>query len=245
MYREPSFEEEANALVRSRSKLEAPDLTSGGRLFFTADHHFYHGNILKRCPERGRLFKTVDEMNAAFIENHNRTVSRDDTVIIVGDYFWRGRGGNPGCENSPAGSLREMKYITGKLNGRKYLIRGNHDKFTDEEYIEAGFAGCGQYAVLNGGEGPVTILHSPKDIIALWYAFMRTPGYFSEADSGYETCFEDILTIPGRYLCGHVHQLWRRLGPFVNVGLDVWSMAPVSFEAAMAAFDEQSRVYGK
>lgn len=59
VYREPAFEEEACAFFRSRLKLEAPDLSSGGRLLLTADHHFYHGNILKRCPERGRLIQAT------------------------------------------------------------------------------------------------------------------------------------------------------------------------------------------
>lgn len=241
----PTFAKVLGAFFRPMRKVELPEPSAGRKVYLSADHHLFHTNILKHCPERGRLFLTVEEMNASFQDFHNRTVRRDDVVIFVGDYLWKGRGGNPDYDNSPAGRLREMKTITGKLNGKKYLVRGNHDKFSDEEYLEAGFAGCGRYGVISAEGEDVTIIHSPKEIINLWYGFMGTPGYFNEAHLGYSTCFEDIVTIPGRYLCGHVHQMWRRLGPFVNVGLDVWGMRPVSLDDALTAFTEKSEILAK
>ncbi len=241
----PSFEKALGAFFRPMRKVELPEPPAGRKVYLSADHHLFHTNILKHCPERGRLFRTVEEMNASFLDLHNRTVGRDDVVIFAGDYLWKGRGGNPEYDNSPAGRFREMKSLTGKLNGKKYLVRGNHDKFTDEEYLEAGFAGCGRYGVMSAEGEDVAVIHSPKEVINLWYGFMGTPGYFNEAHLGYSTCLGDIVTIPGRYLCGHVHQMWRRLGPFVNVGLDVWDMRPVLLEDALAAYGEPGGILAK
>ena len=30
--------------------------------------------------------------------------------------------------------------VTNRLNGKKILVRGNHDFFSDEEYLNAGFS---------------------------------------------------------------------------------------------------------
>jgi len=114
----PSFEKALGAFFRPMRKVELPEPPAGRKVYLSADHHLFHTNILKHCPERGRLFRTVEEMNASFLDLHNRTVGRDDVVIFVGDYLWKGRGGNPEYDNSPAGRFREMKSLTGKLNGK-------------------------------------------------------------------------------------------------------------------------------
>lgn len=55
-------------------------------IFFTADTHFGHANILKLC---GRPFDTIEEMNEKMIGNWNDRVKGTDTVYIVGDMFFR------------------------------------------------------------------------------------------------------------------------------------------------------------
>ena len=81
-------------------------------IFFTADPHFGHENIIRHCK---RPFASVDEMDAALIRNWNATVGPRDEVYILGDFTMR-----------PAAQAHE--YLAA-LNGRKYFIRGNHDKF--------------------------------------------------------------------------------------------------------------------
>jgi calcineurin-like phosphoesterase family protein len=53
------------------------------------------------------------EMNNAIIERWNARVTDEDTVYILGDFIW----------------LQESEWprIVSQLNGRKVLIRGNHD----------------------------------------------------------------------------------------------------------------------
>ena len=58
-------------------------------------------------------------MSDALIRNWNSTVAADDEVYVIGD-------------------VGNEKYIR-ELNGRKYLIKGNHDKLSNAGYRAAGF----------------------------------------------------------------------------------------------------------
>lgn len=76
--------------------------------FFTADTHFGHHNIIK-YTERYKLVQTVDEMDTMLIERWNSKVSKDDTIIHVGDV-----------------AFNNFERLS-ELNGHKKLIKGNHD----------------------------------------------------------------------------------------------------------------------
>lgn len=76
-------------------------------IWFTADLHFNHKNIIKYC---NRPFNSVEEMNKTLIDNWNKRVSRDDLVYVLGDFCF----GN-------------SDYYLKQLNGSKILIFGNHD----------------------------------------------------------------------------------------------------------------------
>ena len=82
----------------------------GSKVFFTSDTHFYHGNIIRFC---NRPFKDVETMNETIISNWNNTVDQDDIVFHLGDF----------C----LGGSAEWTRILDRLNGRIYLIMGNHD----------------------------------------------------------------------------------------------------------------------
>ena len=87
--------------------------------FFIADTHF-DDDALRRYEDRP--FSNTSEMNEAIIDRWNRIVSDDDEVYLVGD-------------------VGNTEYIS-KLNGIKYLIKGNHDKLSNDEYRRLGFAEC-------------------------------------------------------------------------------------------------------
>ena len=89
-------------------------------IYFIADTHFGDDNIRRY---ENRPFCSVNEMDTALIKNWNITVSQDDTIYVLGDF------GADGTE----------KEILSKLNGTKYLIKGNHDVKSNEYYRDAGF----------------------------------------------------------------------------------------------------------
>lgn len=80
--------------------------------WFSADSHFYHGNIIKHC---NRPFTSVTEMNSELIKRWNEKVKKDDIIYHLGDLVCF-------CSKFKA------KETIDKLNGRIHLIKGNHDK---------------------------------------------------------------------------------------------------------------------
>jgi len=91
-------------------------------ILFSADQHYNHKNIIKYCK---RPFKTVEEMNETMIANHNSIVSKNDLIYYLGDFAL----GN---------DINSCKKILERLNGRKMLIKGSHDKTVLQcsEYFE-------------------------------------------------------------------------------------------------------------
>ena len=79
-------------------------------LWFTADTHFGHTNIIKHCA---RPFATVEEMDERIIECWNRVVKPGDEVWHLGDFAFR-------CKQDPVQYLR-------RLNGQIHIVWGNHD----------------------------------------------------------------------------------------------------------------------
>ena len=82
-------------------------------IWFTADLHFDHDNILKHMPLRGMMFEDIHAMEDSFIDTTNDLVKPSDLLIIAGDFCWRA---------GKCGHFRQ------RLNVREiYVTRGNHD----------------------------------------------------------------------------------------------------------------------
>lgn len=228
---------DASEVLRPLSRVEIPVPRRGGRLFFTADTHFRHENLVakKYCP--ARPCETLDEMHELFIAKWNETVlSPDDVVTVVGDFFWKGRGGST-APFSADERRSEMRGILGRLRGIKVLVRGNHDKFTNDEYLAAGFSGVGAKASVEIEGETYDVFHEPSRILAPWFLGRRKKPP-RDVPFGYREMWSEIQEIPGKFLCGHVHQMWRRCGPFLNVGVDARDFAPLRADLVPAAFLE-------
>lgn len=91
--------------------------------FVTADPHFDHENIIKYCS---RPFVSKEHMNNVLIKNWNEVVSSEDIVYVIGDF----------CLSH---NKERIKELVSQLNGHLYLIMGNHDYLTVEDYLYAGF----------------------------------------------------------------------------------------------------------
>lgn len=90
--------------------------------YLIADTHFWHTNIIKYC---NRPYANTFEMNDTLIKNWNHVVKHEDEVYVLGDFSF--------------GNLAKITSCLACLFGRKYLILGNHDKYSPSEYIAAGF----------------------------------------------------------------------------------------------------------
>lgn len=72
---------------------------------------------------QNRPFANADEMNRMLIENYNSVVHKNDTVYLLGDICFRI-------------GIEKANELIASLKGKKYLIRGNHDKKYDEKLFE-------------------------------------------------------------------------------------------------------------
>ncbi|MEA1848862.1 metallophosphoesterase family protein [Chryseobacterium sp. MHB01] len=79
-------------------------------IFFTADHHFGHANIIKFSE---RPFESLEHMNEELIKRWNEKIGKDDTVYHLGDFS--------------LGKPDFTKEILDRLNGNIHLIKGNHE----------------------------------------------------------------------------------------------------------------------
>ena len=83
--------------------------------FYTADPHFGDEVILDICK---RPFPNTLAMDEVIIQNWNAIVKPEDIVILLGDTGHR-------C------SLAHLAECLSALNGRKRVVRGNHDQDLD------------------------------------------------------------------------------------------------------------------
>lgn len=91
-----------------------------GKIFFIADTHFGDERILKY---ENRPFSSVEQMDHELKSRWNIKVRPEDTVYVLGDF------GAEGCEAE----------VLSQLNGRKYLLKGNHDWKSNTQYRSFGF----------------------------------------------------------------------------------------------------------
>lgn len=99
------------------------------RVFLISDLHFGHQGIL-RFTTRRHYCQSVEEHDALLIKNWNQTVSKDDTVYVLGDVAWN----------------REAALAClPQLQGQKFLVGGNHDSWQWLRYDFDKFFGAREY----------------------------------------------------------------------------------------------------
>lgn len=185
-------------------RLDCPE-----KVFFTSDTHFGDNKVLRLSA---RPFQDVEEMDRELIRRWNETVPEDGIVFHLGDFgFGRYQRGH------------ELLRI---LNGRKYLILGNHDQETICRGHVSMLEGISQQMYINVNGQSIFLNHCPL------------------------LCFPDE-TRTAWQLFGHVHS-----GPLNNngndlprlqylmpgqydVGVDNNDYRPVSFNRIREIFENQ------
>lgn len=140
--------------------------------YYIADLHFFHRDMNDKMDCRG--FADTEEMNEYMIRRWNGKVRPNDDVVILGDLSY----GKPG----------ETNELLQRLNGRLYLIRGNHDSFLKSKKVDLQrFVWIKSYDEMRDGKRKVVLCH---------YPIMCYNGQYRLDDKGN----------PGTYmLYGHVH----------------------------------------
>lgn len=79
--------------------------------YYISDLHLNHAKIIDYC---GRPYKDVHEMNESIIKRINERVTSKDNLYILGDVGF--------------GAVGDLVALLKRINGRKILVAGNHDK---------------------------------------------------------------------------------------------------------------------
>lgn len=191
--------------------------------WYTSDLHLGHANIIKFC---GRPWPNVDEMNEGIVSNWNELVDPNwDEVYVLGDLA--------------LGKLDDSLAIATRLNGRKFLVPGNHDRCWSghkkvssrdiDRYTEAGF----------------TILHSQvrhfmgAELQAVLLCHFPYAGDSQELDRYVDHRPKD----EGLWLLhGHTHWATRTTSDHprqIHVGMDAWHYRPVHLDQILEIINEK------
>ncbi len=84
--------------------------------YVISDLHLGHNAILKYRTQ----FATLDDMHDTIINNWNSVVTPQDKVYILGDVGWD----------------KQSLVLLDGMNGKKVLIKGNHDILPLKEYVK-------------------------------------------------------------------------------------------------------------
>ena len=142
------------------------------RKLYIADPHFFHGRLCSSMDRRG--FSGNEEMTEYMIRQWNAKVTPKDEVFILGDFSLAG--------GDATNAVLEQ------LNGKKYLITGNHDGFVRDKAFDAGlFVWIKPYEEVRDNGRKVVLSH---------YPVFCYPGQYRKDKSG------NPLTY---MLYGHIH----------------------------------------
>jgi calcineurin-like phosphoesterase family protein len=141
-------------------------------IFFTADTHFGHANIINTCA---RPFANAAEMDEALVARWNARVQPEDTVYHLGDFCFRNERG--------ADTYRRL------LNGSIHLITGNHDRETLAHHAEL-FASVRDIPEIDAGGHRIVLCHYPmrewnRAWQGAWHLFGHVHGRLNHEPHGF------------------------------------------------------------
>ena len=183
-------------------------------VFFTSDTHFGHDNIIKYCK---RPFKDAEHMNEEIIKNWNRVVKPDDIVFHLGDFMF--------------GNVEKFYSIRPRLNGKIYLILGNHDwKILTQGIIDGAFEGVYQQMKITVDGQNIYLNHFPYLVFDGIYRDKPTWQLFGHVHSN-KNLFEQTSADAPR--------LQYLLPLQYDVGMDNNNFTPISFSEVKRIIEKQ------
>lgn len=169
---------------------------------FFSDPHIGHANIIKYC---NRPFEDVEDMNRTLVANYNRVIGENDTVLWLGDAFFKG-------------DQDHYREILASMHGHKILLLGNHDQ-GDTAMAALGFELVLREAVMHIAGIKCRLNHFP---------YKGNPQYEKPdpfADKRPQKNPGEIL------IHGHSHNIVKVTGPnSISAGVDAWDFKPAMYE---------------
>lgn len=168
--------------------------------FYISDLHLGHEAVIRMCD---RPFPSIDEMDRMLIENWNSVVQLNDEVYIIGDFMFKSR--------------HDPVYYLKQLRGKKHLILGNHEKWTNHVNLPDYFETVSQYKEITDSNRHLILFHYP---LAEWARYHQG----------------------SMHVFGHIHnnrnypafEFYRSQPNMLNAGVDINHFIPVSLNQLIA-----------
>lgn len=159
--------------------------------YLISDNHFNHESII---AYEERPFKDVNDMTEQMIYEWNEMISDKDEVYVLGDFAW--------------GNKENVSNIISRLNGRKILVMGNHDRSrTAKWWMDAGFD-----VAVNGGI-----------ILDGFYLLSHEPMHLTKS-------------MPYVNIHGHIHSQKMEGNQYVNVSVEQINYRPILFDSIKSRY---------
>jgi len=107
--------------------------------FIIGDPQFGSPVVYRHVAAR-RMFGSLSNLHESMIENWNAVVDDSDTVICLGDFTQN--------KKHRSKSLELIERFSCQLNGKKILIRGNHDVEPTQFYYDYGWLSVVEYPLI-------------------------------------------------------------------------------------------------
>lgn len=120
-----------------------------------SDTHFYHENIGKYCSR-------PENWQELIIKNWNDLISPNETVLHLGDFA--------------LGKKAHFELLTGILNGKLFLIQGNHDRLS-QTYCEAHGATLIKNSFQIVLKPQINLIFSHRPIVPLDHGWINLHGH--------------------------------------------------------------------
>ena len=181
---------------------------SESKIWFCADTHFNHANILKYCPGREKLGSTIEEMNVELIRRWNAVVADEDTVFFLGDFAFERKG------------LPCFDELLARLNGTLILIAGNHDKKRNDRFF-SNVVRPGMVLELDGTL--IELVHNPRAATG-----SGDIAFCGHVHQNWSTLTKGVV-LPAYRVGGKKRPAFKAPCSIYNVGVDVRGFKPRSF----------------
>ena len=163
------------------------------KIWFTADQHFGHANIIKFC---NRPYGSVEEMDADLIRRWNGVVGQYDVVYHLGDFT--------------LGGVEQARDYFSRLNGTVYIL--NNPWHHDKRWI-------GYYLDCSTKSGSTVLLRDPMEVLELKeYTRENRPTALTLCH--YPLAEWDRKHYGAWHIHGHSHNNYTGDGLILDVGVD-------------------------
>lgn len=176
--------------------------------YFISDTHFGHAKCWEEFKRADgsplRAFSSTEEMDETMIANWNAVVRPEDSVYHLGDFVIN----------------RRNMSVGHRLNGRKRLVRGNHDLFKTQEYLDIGFEEI--YGVWVEPKDKIICSHIPLHPDSIKEGWINIHGHLHFGRVRKHSMAKVVLDRPL-----YPHEMDER---YVNVAVEMTNYTPLTLE---------------